>query len=139
MPQRLKYRRKPNSGPMHIIPREGSPKQRQRNMKIYVPGSTIIVTDRQQLPGYPHSIDGWEYVGPVNEPEEIGKPDPALAVLKSTHVGGGRYRVTVEVPGANFPGIGRNEPAHEGTLTQKGAEHLVATGNYPPDGIDDEA
>lgn len=81
MPRKMIYRRKPGSGIMTMLPKKGSAKERMRHAKQFFPGDEIQVTHQQQLPGFPHSIDGWVFVGfAEEEPErveaEVSQPVP---------------------------------------------------------------
>jgi hypothetical protein len=65
----LTYKRKPNSGKMHIMGRKGGSKSRASSHKILRPGDEMIVAKIEDLPGYPHSMDGWELLGGTPEQE----------------------------------------------------------------------
>lgn len=71
MAKQMKYRRRVGSGTMTLTPKKGSAKERMRHAKQYRPGDEILVTNQQQLPGFPHSIDGWEFVEFVEEVKPI--------------------------------------------------------------------
>ncbi len=59
----LTYRRKEGSGKLHIMGRKGGAKNRAESHKVFLPGSTVEVSSERELPGYPYSMDGWEFVG----------------------------------------------------------------------------
>jgi aspartate/methionine/tyrosine aminotransferase len=65
----LTYKRKPNSGKMHLMGRKGGAKNRASSHKILRPGDEMSVPIVNQLPGYPDSMDGWELIG--GEPEAV--------------------------------------------------------------------
>jgi hypothetical protein len=67
----LTYRRKPNSGKMHLMGRKGGAKSRTKSHEILRPGDEREVPTVNQLPGYPDSMDGWELVGGEPEPENV--------------------------------------------------------------------
>lgn len=129
--RKMRYKRRAGTGEMYVVPKDGSSKNRMRHAKVYAPGDQIEVYDRQQLPGYPHAMDGWEFVGFVDE-DVTGKAiDPSLAILKAIHRGGGRWAVVIEVPGANYPGLAKSQQVHEEYLTRDRAEAWAELGYDP--------
>ncbi len=68
----LTYRRKEGSGKIHLMERKGGSKSRTGSHKILVPGSTMEVDKESDLPGYPYSMDGWEFIGSVKKPADSG-------------------------------------------------------------------
>lgn len=79
----LTYRRKPNSGKMHMMSRKGGSKQRAGSLKTFRPGDTLQVEKESDLPGFPDSMDGWELIQ-MDATVETGHEKPDRSTRKRT-------------------------------------------------------
>jgi hypothetical protein len=75
----LTYRRKPGSGKLHQMSRDGGHKSRASSHKVISPGDTLTVQSENQLPGYPYSMEGWELIANPDtdatvQPARRGRP-----------------------------------------------------------------
>ncbi len=137
-----------------MMSRDGGHKSRLKSRKIYYPGDILQVNSREELPGWPHSVDGWEFVGEGSlvegvEGNLVQAPNPKKqytgiqecleqAVLKYARVRGDSYKVSIAEPGLNYVNpdgtiMTRGTKLHPGFITEERARSWVELG-YDPEG-----
>lgn len=155
MASMLEYRRRKGSGTMVMMDRKGGFKSRKKSRRTFEPGDTILVGRKEDLPGFPHAIDGWELVGPVEVEEEAVvefKPKDKKSLqgvsqalpeanLKAVQQRGNQWKVVVEVPGLNYTSedgvvLPIGTKVHSGFVSQIRAELWAATGEDPGESVE---
>lgn len=140
----LKFRRKsgqPNTqnrgaGELVVIPKGMSRARAFKERMVYAPGDVIEVERIEDVPGYPHQMDGWEQLAYNDTPVSMdGTERPAK--LRARHKGRGFWEVVIEVQGTNYKNaqksglLGVGEKIHEGMLSRARAEEWAKTGTDP--------
>lgn len=128
-----------DAGELVVMPKGVSRKRAWRERKVYAPGDTIAVDRIEDLPGWPHQIDGWERISSTPGAPQIPEETTTPAVLRARHRGRGMWEVVVEVPGSNYllrsggppRPIGKGQKVHEGFLPRARAEKWAEIGSDP--------
>jgi len=138
----LTYRRKIGSGKLIMQRREGGHKARMASRKVLYPGDELTVACKEELPGWPSQIHGWELVEGYPEKERVPKPSKAFqgvtealpnAKLQCLRQGSSnRWKVVIQEPGLNYTDgdvvLPVGTKVHPGFLTQERAEAWAANG-----------
>lgn len=138
----LTYRRKSGSGKLIMQRREGGHKARLASRKVLYPGDEITVACKEELPGWPSQIHGWELVDGYPEKERVSKPKKAMtgvvealpeAKLQALRQGASnKWKVVIQEPGLNYTDgdvvLPVGTKVHPGFLAQDRAEAWATNG-----------